>query len=121
MLSSVGFIGIVGDSVTIHFLRKKASFHFNNPRNPDAESRSQKVGSLKDFEIRGVPKMELPHNDEIYQPIRHGHLPKVKMKSWHKRPIVYQQQCPIGVCQNPGSDWKSSTNRNSQVVLYRDN
>jgi hypothetical protein len=64
MLSSAGFIGIAGDSVTIHFLRKKASFHFNNPRNPDAESRSQKVGSLKDFEIRGVPKMELPHNDE---------------------------------------------------------
>jgi hypothetical protein len=38
------------------------SFHFNNPRNLDAESKSQKVGSLKDFEIRGIPEKELPHN-----------------------------------------------------------
>jgi hypothetical protein len=53
--------------------------------------------------------------------VRHSHLPKVKTESWHKGRIVYQQQCPIGVCQNPGSDWKSLTNRNSQVALYRDN
>jgi hypothetical protein len=64
MLSSASFIGIVGDSVTIRFLRKKGSFHFNNPRNPDAESRSQKVGSLKYFEIHGVPEKELPHNGQ---------------------------------------------------------
>jgi hypothetical protein len=62
VLSSAAFIGIVGDSVTIHFPIKKGSFHFNNPHNPDAESRSQKVGSLKDFEICGVPEKELPHN-----------------------------------------------------------
>jgi hypothetical protein len=43
------------------------------------------------------------------------------MKSWHKCPIVYQQQCLIGICQNPWSDWKSSTNRNNQVAFYRDN
>jgi hypothetical protein len=49
VLSSAGFIGIAGDSVMIHFLRKKGSFHFNNPRNLDAKSRSQKLGSLKDF------------------------------------------------------------------------
>jgi hypothetical protein len=64
MLSSASFIGIVGDSVTIRFLRKKGYFHFNNPRNPDAESRSQKVGSLKYFEIHGVPEKELPHNGQ---------------------------------------------------------
>jgi hypothetical protein len=64
MLSSASFIGIVGDSVTIRFLRKKGSFHFNNPRNLDAESRSQKVGSLKYFEIHGVPEKELPHNGQ---------------------------------------------------------
>jgi hypothetical protein len=64
MLSSPGFIGIVGDSVMIHFLRKKGHFHFNNPRNPDVESRSQKVGSLKDFEIHGIPEKELPHNGQ---------------------------------------------------------
>jgi hypothetical protein len=40
------------------------SFHFNNPRNPDAESKSQKVGSLKDFEIRGIPEKELLHNKQ---------------------------------------------------------
>jgi hypothetical protein len=44
------------------FLEKKGPFHFHNPRNPDTESRRQKVGSLKDFEIRGVPEKELPHN-----------------------------------------------------------
>jgi hypothetical protein len=33
-------------------------------RNPDAESRSQKVGSLKDFEICGVPEKKLPHNGQ---------------------------------------------------------
>jgi hypothetical protein len=37
------------------------SFHFNNPRNPNAESRSQKVWSLKDFEICDVLEKELPH------------------------------------------------------------
>jgi hypothetical protein len=76
------------------------------------------VGSLKYFEIRSVPKNELSHNGQkSYQPVQHVHLPEVKMKSWHTRPIVYQQQCPIDVCQNLGSDWKSSTNRNSQVAL----
>jgi hypothetical protein len=76
------------------------------------------VGSLKDFEIRDVPVKELPYNGQ--KVINPCHLQEVKMKSWHKRPIVYQQQCPISVCQNPGSDWKSLTNRNSQVALYRD-
>jgi hypothetical protein len=40
------------------------SFRFNNPRNPDVESRSQKVGSLKDFEIRIVPEKELSHTGQ---------------------------------------------------------
>jgi hypothetical protein len=62
VLSSAGFTGIAGDSVMIRFPRKKGLFHFNNPHNPDAKSRSQKVGSLKDFEIRGIPETELPHN-----------------------------------------------------------
>jgi hypothetical protein len=62
VLSSVSFIGIAGDSVMIHFLRKNGHFRFNNPRNPDVESRSQNVGSLKDFEIHSVPKKELSHN-----------------------------------------------------------
>jgi hypothetical protein len=64
VLSGVGLIGIAGDCVMIRFLRKKGSFHFKNPRNPDTESRSQKVGSLKDFEICGVPKKELSHNGQ---------------------------------------------------------
>jgi hypothetical protein len=49
VLSGTGFIGIAGDSMTIHFSRKKMSFHFNNPRNLDAELRSQKVGEFKRF------------------------------------------------------------------------
>jgi hypothetical protein len=46
------------------FPKKNVSFHFNNPRNPDAESMSQKVGSLKDFEICGIPEKELPHTEQ---------------------------------------------------------
>jgi hypothetical protein len=62
VLSGDDLIGIAGDSAVIHFLRKNGHFCFNNPHNPDAESRSQKVGSLTDFEIHGVPEKELPHN-----------------------------------------------------------
>jgi hypothetical protein len=50
--------------MAICFTRKNVPFRFNNPRNPDEESRSQKVGSLKDFEIRGVPETELPHTGQ---------------------------------------------------------
>jgi hypothetical protein len=64
VLSSADFIGIAGDSVMICFPRKKGSFHFNNRRNLDAESRSQKVESLKDFEKRDVPEKELQHNEQ---------------------------------------------------------
>jgi hypothetical protein len=46
------------------FPEKKGPFNFNNPRNPDTESRRQKVGSLKYFEIRGVPEKELPTTDK---------------------------------------------------------
>jgi hypothetical protein len=64
VLSSASFIGIAGDSMMIHFPRRKGPFHFNNPRNSDVESRSQNVGSLKDFEIHGIPEKELPHNGQ---------------------------------------------------------
>jgi hypothetical protein len=61
VLSGAGFIGIAGDSMMICFSRKKVHFYFNNLRNLDMELRSQKVGSLKDFEICGIPDKELPH------------------------------------------------------------
>jgi hypothetical protein len=64
VLSGIDFIGIASDSMKIHFPRKKGSFCFNNPRNPDTESRSQKVESLKDFEIHDVPEKELQHNGQ---------------------------------------------------------
>jgi hypothetical protein len=64
VLSGASFIGIPGDNMMIRFSRKKGPFHFNNLCNPDAESRSQKVGSLKDFEICGVPEKELLHNGQ---------------------------------------------------------
>jgi hypothetical protein len=40
------------------------SFYFNHPRDLGTGSRSQKVGSLKDFEVRDVPEKGLPHNEE---------------------------------------------------------
>jgi hypothetical protein len=77
VLSDAGFIGIVGDSMMIYFPRKKVTFCFNNPRNPDAKSRSQKVGSLKDFEICGVPEKELPHTrQKIINPFGRVICPK---------------------------------------------
>jgi hypothetical protein len=36
VLSDASFIGTTGDSVMIRFPRKKMSFCFNHPRNPDA-------------------------------------------------------------------------------------
>jgi hypothetical protein len=42
MLSGASFIGAADGRVTIRFPRKKVSFCFNNPCNPDAKSRSQK-------------------------------------------------------------------------------
>jgi hypothetical protein len=64
VLSGASFIGTTGDNVTIRFPRKKMPFCFNHPRDPDARSRSQKVESLKDFEVRGVPKKEPRHNGQ---------------------------------------------------------
>jgi hypothetical protein len=40
------------------FPKKKVTFYFNHPRNPDADARSQGVGSSKDFEIRGIIEKE---------------------------------------------------------------
>jgi hypothetical protein len=44
------------------FPQKKVHFCFNHPCNPDAESMSQNGGSLKDFEVHGVPEKEPLHN-----------------------------------------------------------
>jgi hypothetical protein len=79
MLSSTSFIGVAGDSAMIRFLRKKISFCFNYPRDPDARSRGQNVGSLKDFEVCGVPEKEPWHNGQKAINL-FDHLPKVKRK-----------------------------------------
>jgi hypothetical protein len=44
------------------FLWKRMAFCFNHPRDPNAKPRSQKVGSLKDFEINGVLEKKLLRN-----------------------------------------------------------
>jgi hypothetical protein len=60
------------------FPEKKISFCFNHPHDPDMGSRCRKVGSLKDFQVRGVLKKEPASNKQkSCQFIRHGHLPKV--------------------------------------------
>jgi hypothetical protein len=48
------FMWVAGNGTTIRFLRKKVTFCFNRPRNPDADARSRGVGSSKDFEIHGA-------------------------------------------------------------------
>jgi hypothetical protein len=64
VFSGASFIGAVGNSATIRFPRKKMHFYFNHPRDPDARPRSQKVESLKDFEVCGVPEKEPRHNGQ---------------------------------------------------------
>jgi hypothetical protein len=64
VLSGVSFIGTTNGSVMICFPRKKVSFCFNHPHDPDTESRSQKVNNLKDFKVHEVPKMEPLHNGQ---------------------------------------------------------
>jgi hypothetical protein len=46
------------------FPQKKMPFCFNHPRDPDMKPRSQKMGSLKDFEICGVLEKEPLHNGQ---------------------------------------------------------
>jgi hypothetical protein len=38
--------------------KKKMSFCFNHPHNPNARSMTKKFGSLKDFEVHGIHKKE---------------------------------------------------------------
>jgi hypothetical protein len=45
----LNFICVAGDSVMIHFLRKKMAFYFNHSHDPDVGSKSQKVWKFKRF------------------------------------------------------------------------
>jgi hypothetical protein len=76
------FMWVAGDGMMIHFLRKRVTFCFNRPHNPDTDARSRGVGSSKDFEICGVLKKE-PRSAGCtsYQADRHGYLPEVKIES----------------------------------------
>jgi hypothetical protein len=69
------------------FLEKKITFCFNRPCNPDADVRSQGVGSSKDFEIHDVLKKE-PRSARrtSYQVDRNGYLPEVKIESPEQMP-----------------------------------
>jgi hypothetical protein len=56
---------------------------------------SQKVGSLKDFEVCGVPEKEPTSNGQrSYQSDRHGHLFEVSKRFWCKCPIVLSVTVP---------------------------
>jgi hypothetical protein len=70
---ATNFMWVAGDGITVGFLRRKITFYFNCPRNPDADARSWRVGSSKDFEICGVLK-KLPRfaGRTSYQANQHG-------------------------------------------------
>jgi hypothetical protein len=64
------------------FPKKKITFYFNHPHNPDADARSRGVESSKVFEIRDVLKKEPRSAGRAsYQADRHGYLPEVKIES----------------------------------------
>jgi hypothetical protein len=48
---ATSFMWVEVDGTMIRFPRKKVTFYFNRPCNPDVDARSQGVGSSKDFEI----------------------------------------------------------------------
>jgi hypothetical protein len=61
---------------------KKIAFYFNCSRNPNADARSQGIGSSKDFKIRGVLEKERGSARRTsYQADRHDYLPEVKIES----------------------------------------
>jgi hypothetical protein len=69
------------------FPEKKIIFCFNRPRNPDADARSRRVGSSKDFKIRDVLKKEPKSAGRTsYQADRHSYLPKVKIENLEQMP-----------------------------------
>jgi hypothetical protein len=78
MCGGISFICVLGNSVTIHFPRKKMHFCFNHPLDPDAGSSSQKVWRFKRFInlIRTVTYL------------------KYKKKYWHDCPIVISTVVP---------------------------
>jgi hypothetical protein len=67
--------------------KKKVTFCFNRPRNPNADARSRGVGSSKDFEIRGVLEKE-PRSAGCtsYQADQRDYLPEVKIESPEQMP-----------------------------------
>jgi hypothetical protein len=76
------FMWVAGDGETINFLRKKVTFHFNRPHNPDADARSRGFGNSKGFEICGILENKpRPAGCTSYQADRHGYLPEVKIES----------------------------------------
>jgi hypothetical protein len=78
----LGFIGAAGDNMTICFPRKRMPFCFNHLRDSDVRSRSQKVGSLKDFEIHGVLEKESLRNGQKLPTRSHNHLPEINKESF---------------------------------------
>jgi hypothetical protein len=69
---AMGLDALIDDQLYMHNKRqcddwlseKKMPFCFNHPRNPNAGSRSRKVGRLKDFEVRDVLEKELRVNGQ---------------------------------------------------------
>jgi hypothetical protein len=84
---ATNFMYVAGDVTMIRVLRKKVIFCSNRPCNPNADARSWRVGSLKDFEIHDIPEKEPRSAGRTsYQADRHGYLRKVKIESLKQMP-----------------------------------
>jgi hypothetical protein len=91
----LSFIGAAGGRVMIQFSKKKMSFCFNHPRDPDAKPRSQKVGSFKDFKIRGILEKEPPRNRQKLSTRSALSFARSKEgKPWCKYPIALSLAMP---------------------------
>jgi hypothetical protein len=104
---ATSFMWVADDGATIHFPRKKVTFCFNRPRSLDADARCRGVGSLKDFEIRGILKKEpRPVGHISYQADQHGYLPKVKIESSAQMPDRVNNRSTWIVSQSLNHSWQ---------------
>jgi hypothetical protein len=116
------FICAAGDSVMIHFLRKRclsvSTIHTIWTRDRGAK----KFGSSKDFEVRSVLEEPGSNGPNSYQVDRHGYLPKVKREI----PIqlldrAIDNSARSALTMNLEPDQRLAYDDLTQVIFYSEN
>jgi hypothetical protein len=92
---ALSFIGTVGNRVMIRSPRKRSLSVSTTHVIRTQDQGSERFGSLKYFEIRGVLEKEpMSNGRRSYQSDRHNHLLEVSIKFWRRWPIVLSVTVP---------------------------